>query len=132
MDERKQAMDYIKQGAIRMLYIKNKGINAEKYGALWKTVKKYRPKFLSISELAGASLQRTELFVTDEDLDTILSILKLVYGLLETASYMQLAVTRTGLKISAMQTGKGMFYITIKSIDFNRNVEIWVETITKR
>lgn len=132
MDERRQAMAYIKQGAIRMLYLKNNSMDGEKCSAAWKAIKKYRPKFLSISELAGASLQRTESFVTDEDIDAILSILKLVYDLLKTASYMQLTVAKDCLRVSAMQTGKGMFFVTIRSIDFNRNVEVWVETITKR
>lgn len=129
MGDRDAAKVYILEVAKRIF--DTEGCKGD-YRKQWEKVTLYRPRFLSESDFSGRSVQRSEIFTTNDDNKAILKILKLVYSLLQTSSYTTLTIEQDCIKIGASQAGRGDFSVIVRLIDYQNNLQIRVNTISSR
>lgn len=124
-----QAKQFLKVVTYRLFVTSNDTTNFNEY---WKKARQYRLKFISTADYVGSSVLRKEYFVTNNDNTNMIKILKLVYNLLETNSFNDLALENGGLKIVGTQAGQGDFCITVKLIENNEHLQIVIETLSSR
>lgn len=124
-----QAQQFLQMVTYRLFVTSGDTTNFQEY---WSRARQYRLKFISMADFTGSSILRKELFVTNNDNTNMIKILKLIYNLLQSNSFTDVALNNGSLGIQGIQAGQGSFCITVKLIEGNEHLQITVETLSSR